>query len=70
MLLPARVLDSGRNAPTAIISGGARVCHLFARSKLNTEKHCCDGFGKVLSDEYIKQFEQKMNKYHHHYYGP
>ena len=70
MLMPARAVDSGRNAPKAIISGGGRVGHLFSGSKLSTEKHCCDGFGKVLSDEHIKQFEQKMNKYHHHYYGP
>ena len=31
---------------------------------------CCDGTGKVFSEEHVKQFEQQLNKYHHHYYGP
>ncbi len=70
MLMPARAVDSGRNAPKAIISGGGRIGHLYAGTHSSTEKHCCDGYGKVISDEHVKQFEQQMNKYHHHYYGP
>ncbi|TNV83269.1 hypothetical protein FGO68_gene11080 [Halteria grandinella] len=34
------------------------------------DKMCCDGTGKVISEEHQKQFEQQMKRYHHHYYGP
>ena len=53
--MPARAVDSGRNAPKATVSGGGRVGHLYAGpTNFGYEKNCCDGFGKVLSDEHIK----------------
>jgi len=52
MLMPARASDSGRNAPKTLSSG--RHGHLYSGNSLNiNEKNCCDGFGKVLSDDQV-----------------
>jgi hypothetical protein len=57
MLVPVMAADSGRNAPKTSGVGG-RGGHFYQnQSTSSAEKMCCDGFGKVLSDEHVKQFE-------------
>ncbi|CDW89701.1 mannose-1-phosphate guanylyltransferase [Stylonychia lemnae] len=33
-----------------------------------SQKQCCDGFGKVISDDQFAKFEESLNKNHHHFY--
>jgi hypothetical protein len=63
MLLPSKAADSGRNAPkTSGLGNSGRHGHYFNHNNNGernnkSDKSCCDGFGKVLSDELVKQFE-------------
>jgi hypothetical protein len=56
-LLPAKPSDSGRNAPKSSQRSLYGTPNVRAAVNSSPEKMCCDGKGKVISDEHVKQFE-------------